>query len=309
MTQEKITAELSIPQAKEFLNRGIFLDNEILLIDNLDENCFPSDQRVLKCLLILLNTEGGMSFENDKQTIKTDKNDVIILTQSQSVSHHKITSKTYRGKAILISSDNIAQLAIGYDTFTSMAEKIISTPKISLLRQDIEDFNFCFERIKDLLTYQNYKSLKLSLTLTKFILQRFLAKKPKMFNTYDQNLNVLQKFIDLIEKNNHKNLPVSQYCKMLNVSNSKLGYIVEKYMNMTPSKFLRLKITCRLCKILRNTNLSCKDIAEEEHFENRSSMTRFFKREMSITPSHFRSLTHDQQLNIIHHTIPAQIWI
>ncbi len=309
MALDKAIGELSIQQAKDFLNRGTYLDNEILLIDNLDEHSFPSDQRVLRCLLILLNTEGSMSFESDKQTIKTDKNDVIILTQSQSVSNHKITSSTYHGKAILIASDNIAQLASGYDTFANMAEKIINTHKVSLLRQDIENFNFCFERIKGLLHSQSDKNLKLSLTLTKFLLQSFLAKKGKTnhLSATDHNLNILQHFIELIDQNIHKNLPISQYCRMLNISNSRLGYIVEKYMNMTPSKVLRLKTVNSICVILGSTSLNCKDIAERVHFETRSSMTRFFKREMSITPSYFRSLTHDQQQDIIRHTIPYQI--
>lgn len=312
MEQPKFEREISIPQAKALFTRGTYLDDDVFLLDNVIGSNLPQCKKIAKCLVIIICEEGKIRFEINGKTLFAEKNDVILLTMGQIVDHYKVLSSTYKGKAILVAPKNMPMLADLFCDTKSLSLKLNKNDKIKLSEEEMKISQKHFYQI---LTYINSElrntKLAFAITLIKLILHSALTKDTDFYENTNQDDFKFHEFVHLVDENLLQNLTVKNYCQLLNISRTSLEALVHKHFgNYTPSQYLRLRLTYRICIMARNTStktLPTRAIAQRCHFPDTSALARFVKREIDMSLTTFRNLTPDAQLGIIHHTIPGQI--
>lgn len=99
---------------------------------------------------------------------------------------------------------------------------------------------------------------------------------------------VVKKFLQLVEENYHKNLPVNEYAGMLAITPNHLTQTVTLLTGKTTSQIIKSKQVLEIKRLLVHTNLSVTEIAGRLNFPDQSYFTKFFKRETGISPLQYR---------------------
>lgn len=310
MKQQDFEDEISIPQAKALFNRGVYIEDDLFLIDNIIASNLPHNKKKTKCVVILICEEGEIRFESDGHTITAGENDVVLLNIGQVIDNNKVMSSNYRGKAILINPNELPMLAEDFSNTAHLRGQLTQIDKIKLNEQEMTHSNDDFYQIADLLknTYPNKSTL--AINLIKIILQIAIAKSyrnhKKLFKKSEQQFEAFTLLVDqYVSISRH----VSEYCKRLGISSTQLEHIVREYTGYTPLKYIHGKLLNRICIIAESTSISQmpnKKIAEWVHFSSFSAFSRFIQQNLHMSLTKYRHLKSDQQLHIIRRTILDQ---
>ncbi|EHI99659.1 transcriptional regulator, AraC family [Clostridium sp. DL-VIII] len=95
--------------------------------------------------------------------------------------------------------------------------------------------------------------------------------------------------INYIEKNYNNNISVEDIAKWCNLDRSYFGKIFKSSMKTTPQEFLIKYRLSKACEMLKDKNISIKDIAELTGYPNQFYFSKAFKNVYNITPSKWRN--------------------
>lgn len=99
---------------------------------------------------------------------------------------------------------------------------------------------------------------------------------------------IFMKFIQMVEKNFRNERRVTWYAEQLSITPKYLSEVIRQISRETPSKWIDDFVTLELRVLLKNSNLSIKEIAERMHFPNQSFLGKFFKEHVGMSPKEYR---------------------
>ncbi|BDD04830.1 AraC family transcriptional regulator [Aureibacter tunicatorum] len=100
---------------------------------------------------------------------------------------------------------------------------------------------------------------------------------------------LVKRFRQLIEENYQENLNIQQYAELLNISPNHLTHIVKKVLGKTSLDLIKERNIIEIKRLLIHTDLSVTQIADRLNFNDQSYLTKFFKKNVGITPAAFRN--------------------
>ena len=100
---------------------------------------------------------------------------------------------------------------------------------------------------------------------------------------------LVKRFYQLVEENYQKNLSVSDYAEMLNITSNHLTQVVKDCAGKTTNIILQEKQLLEIKRLLVYTQLGVSEIAHQLNFADQSYFTKFFKRATGLTPLRFRN--------------------
>jgi AraC-like DNA-binding protein/mannose-6-phosphate isomerase-like protein (cupin superfamily) len=100
---------------------------------------------------------------------------------------------------------------------------------------------------------------------------------------------LVKRFFHLVEENYQKNLSLSEYSDMLGITSNHLTQIVKSLTGKTSLQILKGKQLLEIKRLLVHTNLNVSEIANQLNFDDQSYFTKFFKREIGLTPVQYRT--------------------
>ncbi|MBP5306449.1 MAG: helix-turn-helix domain-containing protein [Paludibacteraceae bacterium] len=100
---------------------------------------------------------------------------------------------------------------------------------------------------------------------------------------------LVKRFYQLAEENYKKNLNITQYASLLNVSPNYLTATTKRLTGKSSLRILKEKQILEIKRLLSQTTLDMQEIANQMNFEDQSYFTKFFKRETGMTPLCFRN--------------------
>lgn len=106
-----------------------------------------------------------------------------------------------------------------------------------------------------------------------------------LHKTFDKSI---LKFSSVLDQHFIKEKKVSFYANYLNLSTSLLSKKVKQQFGKTPSQLIQERTVLEAKKLLHLTQKSIKEIAFELHFEDEFYFSRYFKKNVGISPSHYR---------------------
>jgi len=104
----------------------------------------------------------------------------------------------------------------------------------------------------------------------------------------NEKRNLLIKFINAVEDNFNKNLTVSQYSALLNVSTRTLSNLTLQHLQKRPKQIIQERKILESKRLLIHSHISVKEIAYKIGIKDPEYFFRFFKKHTKISPNNFR---------------------
>jgi AraC family transcriptional activator of pobA len=149
------------------------------------------------------------------------------------------------------------------------------------------------ELFEDLVTqsqqHQTFKEDMLRVLLLRIFItieQSISLNKPN--NTPFQSNPVLSNFQKLIEKNYLETRLPSEYAELLNITPNHLNALCKEHLGMQAGEVIRNRVVLEAKRLLVNLGLSVSEIAYKLNFNDNSYFTKFFKKEVGMSPEVFR---------------------
>ncbi|MFN6943776.1 MAG: helix-turn-helix domain-containing protein [Cytophagaceae bacterium] len=101
---------------------------------------------------------------------------------------------------------------------------------------------------------------------------------------------LVKRFKQLIEENYHLNFSVRDYAEKLAVSPNHLTETVRELTGRTSNDIIHERTIIEAKKLLKYTELTVTQIADQLHFKDQSYFARFFKKHAGINPEGFRKV-------------------
>jgi AraC-like DNA-binding protein len=98
----------------------------------------------------------------------------------------------------------------------------------------------------------------------------------------------LLEFQQLLEKYFSTERSPDFYAKQLALSSSSFGKKVKFQFGKTPTQLIQERVILEAKKLLHLTHKSVKEIAADLHFDDEFYFSRYFKKEVALSPTHFR---------------------
>ncbi|MDC8830258.1 4-hydroxyphenylacetate catabolism regulatory protein HpaA [Alteromonas gilva] len=104
----------------------------------------------------------------------------------------------------------------------------------------------------------------------------------------NDDIRVYKRFSSEVETHYKTAMKVPDYASKIGVSESRLTQICQRVSHSSPKQNVRQRRLQEIKRLLTFTQLSITEIAFEMGFSNPAYFTRFFKKEMHMTPLEFR---------------------
>ncbi len=178
-----------------------------------------------------------------------------------------------------------------------LAEK--SPPK-SLTEDDFEEFNILYIQIlKEFCKKSEYKNK----ILGHLFMVLLLKTKEKFWSAYDpieegsRDSQIVNSFKKLLEKEfkkvlednqNDVKLQVQYFSNKLNLHPNYLNSVIKSKTGRTVNDWISQRMLSLAKMLLKNTSYSSKEIAYKLGYSEPTHFSRFFKKQMKISPTEFR---------------------
>lgn len=136
---------------------------------------------------------------------------------------------------------------------------------------------------------------RFSESVIKSYLQLILAicsseKDEQLGNKLIQQANENELFIfqDLLELHFHKERSSSFYANKLSMSLSSFSKKIKSQFGKTPTQLIQERVILEAKKLLHLTFKTVKEVAIELNFDDEFYFSRYFKKEVGLSPTHFR---------------------
>ncbi|HET8885056.1 MAG TPA: AraC family transcriptional regulator [Salinimicrobium sp.] len=164
-------------------------------------------------------------------------------------------------------------------------------PNISITESKFKQL----EALIDQMELENLSGKPFSDSVLKSYLQLFLAissREKASQISYEQIQQPFEpqilEFQHLLEHHFSRERSPSFYAEKLALSSSAFNKKVKFQFGKTPSKLIQERVILESKKLLHLTQKSVKEIATELHFDDEFYFSRYFKKEVGLSPTHFR---------------------
>lgn len=148
-----------------------------------------------------------------------------------------------------------------------------------------------FNQIREI--EQSTKDYDVSVARSYLQLVLALSSKEKQIENQDKLVSPVEKedilnFKALLDRYWSEKKSVQFYADQCNLSVNVFSKKVKKYFGKTPSKLIRERLALEAKKLLHLTHKSVKEVAHELGFEDAYYFSRYFKKEVGVSPNVFR---------------------
>ena len=254
--------EVNVAHAKHVCPEGDYIDDDLILFEDITKVPLPESSSRMKSLLFALCTSGKARYTVDTKEHEVSEGDVIIIGKGQVVGDYRL-SNDCKGIAIILS----------YDFFQNIVSGIHELSALFLFARTHPVFHLDADQTKALIIDMSN------------VIYRFQQ-------VGDENQTraevIFRTFIQAVEKNYRTERRVGWYAKHLCITAKYLSETVRTVSRRTPSEWIDSYVTRELRVMLKNSTMSIKQIADEMNFANQSFMGKYFKEHVGMSPSQFR---------------------
>ncbi|GAA4338878.1 helix-turn-helix transcriptional regulator [Mucilaginibacter gynuensis] len=148
--------------------------------------------------------------------------------------------------------------------------------------------------IMEAIVKENDKPDNLSLDMVRVLMVQLFTQLTRLHTgtakatapSYNQTL--LKNFQRLIEQNFSKLKLPKDYAELLYITPNHLNALCNDILGMSAGEVIRNRVVLEAKRLLINQNLTIADIAGQLNFTDNSYFTRFFRKQVSLTPDEFR---------------------
>ena len=269
----------------------MFLDDDILLTEHINEAPMPTEPRKMNFILIGLCTNGTIEYQLDTQRQVITPGDILIVSERHIVDHYQ-PSPDMEGLCIIMSVNFFHEIIKNVRDVNTLFLFARNHPVISLTPKEQEAFKEYFHVIQQKIGDEGNlfrKDLVRTLLLAMFYDVGNIIYRVKENDKPKSRAEIIfAKYIKMVEANYRKERRVRWYAQQLCITPKYLTEMVKAASRRTPNEWIDNYTLMELRVMLKNSTKSIKEIAEEMNFPNQSFMGKYFKLHVGITPSQYR---------------------
>lgn len=289
---DKGTDIINITNTKKLYRKGSYMDNDLLLFDEVAELPLPSDPRKMDCILMALCLRGKVQYTIDTVEHTVNAGDMIIVSEGQVIADY-LMSRDCSGIAVMISGDFFREVIAGVHEMSSLFIFSRSHPVCSLHNDEAKNiisyYHLLKQKVNDKHHHFRRDMVRMLMGMVVYDLSNVIYR---IQNTPERKLtraeSIFSKFIQLLEANFKSERRVSWYGRQLCITPKYLSETVKGVSHRTPNEWIDYYITLELRVQLKNTTKSIKEIAQELQFANQSFLGKYFKEHVGMSPSAYR---------------------
>lgn len=282
--------ESDLNKAKTW-SESVFLDDDLLLTERINEAPMPTEPRRMNFILIGLCTKGEVMYQLDTQKQVIKPGDILIVSDRHVVDSYR-HSDDMEGLCIMMSVHFFREIIQNVSDVSSLFLFSRQNPVMSLEQKEIETFKEYFQVIKQKICDQGNhfrKDLIKTLLLAMFYdLSNIIYRVQYNDKPQTRADAIFTHFIKLVEKNYRQERRVGWYAAQLNITPKHLSETVKNASRRTPNEWIDDYVTLELRVLLKNSTKTIKEIAQELNFPNQSFLGKFFKEHVGVSPSKYR---------------------
>lgn len=269
------------------------LGDDLALIDDVKTLNLPSEAKRMGCFLFGFCDKGQAAYDIDTIHQTVTAGHCIIVSAGQVLD--KVTiSEDCVARVVFISSDYVQEVLSGMRDLSSIYLFSRLHPVFPMSREDARSILNFYLLIRQKVSEVNHRFRR---DTVRALLQAFLYDAGnlfwKVFSLEDDRKNsraeeIFMAFITLVEKNFKHERRVGWYAKELSITPKYLSESVRQISRRTPSDWIDSYVMLELRVVLKNTNLTIKEIAQQLNFPNQSFMGKFFKERSGMSPKEYR---------------------
>jgi AraC-like DNA-binding protein len=219
------------------------------------------------------------------------KNTLVVIP-SRVITSSKNWTSDLEGYFLLFNIDFFLQNNFPHQYIES--KKILSSsvqPYIHLTDKQAKEVEDIFETIlKEKQSNNNHKDELIALKIIELlIMSERLFEEELQLETNLPAIDIIKRFIDLLEANFAKERFVSFYASQLNVHPNYLNSLIKKHTGLTAKESIQNRLLLETKYLLHSTTLTIKEISNQVGFNDPNYFTVFFNRFENMSPSHYRS--------------------
>ena len=282
--------ETDLNKAKGW-SESVFLDDDLLLTERINEAPMPTEPRRMNFILIGLCTRGEIIYQVDTKEQVIHPGDLLIVSEKHVVDNYQ-HSPDMQGLCIMLSVNFFQEIIKSVRDVSSLFLFSRSHPVMSLRPEEIETFKEYFQVIKQKIGDEDNhfrKDLIRTLLLAMFYdLSNVIYRVQNNDKQQTRAELIFTKFILLVEANCRQERRVRWYAQQLCISPKYLSETIKTVSRRTPNQWIDNYVIMELRLILRNSTKSIKEITKEMNFPNQSFLGKYFKDHVGMSPSDYR---------------------
>ena len=284
--------EVNVSQAKVVYPEGKYIDNDLILFEDITKVPLPTNPSRMKSLFLALCTSGNAQYTVDTKMHEVSAGDVIIISEEQVVADYML-SRDCKGIAIIMSYDFFQNIVSGVHELSALFLFARTHPVFHLDDNQAKSLEKDIEHIKEKIVDTGHRFRReLVMTMLKALIidmSNIIYRFQQVGDEAQTRAEVIfRDFIQTVEKNYRTERRVSWYAQQLCITSKYLSETVRTVSRRTPSDWIDSYVTRELRVMLRNSTMSIKQIADELNFANQSFMGKYFKEHVGMSPSKFR---------------------
>lgn len=282
--------ESDLNKAKSW-SESVFLDDDLLLTERINEAPMPTEPRRMNFILIGLCTKGEVMYQLDTQKQVIKPGDILIVSDRHVVDSYQ-RSPDMEGLCMMMSVHFFSEIIQNVSDVSSLFLFSRQHPVMSLEQREIDTFKEYFQVIKQKISDEGNhfrKDLVKTLLLAMFYDLSNIIYRVKQDDKPQTRAEVIfTKFIKLVEAHFRQERRVSWYAQQIGITPKYLSETVKNVSHHTPNEWIDNYITLELRVQLKNSTKTIKEITEELKFPNQSFLGKFFKEHVGMSPSQYR---------------------
>ena len=284
--------EVNVAQAKVVYPEGKYIDNDLILFEDITQVPLPTSPSRMKSLFLALCTSGHAQYTVDTKMHEVSAGDVIIISEEQVVADYML-SQDCKGIALIMSYDFFQNIVSGVHELSALFLFARTHPVFHLDNNQTKALENDIEHIKEKIIDVGHRFRReLVMTMLKALIidmSNIIYRFQQVGEAGQTRAEVIfRDFIQTVEKNYRTERRVSWYAQQLCITSKYLSETVRTVSRRTPSDWIDSYVTRELRVMLRNSTMSIKQIADELNFANQSFLGKYFKEHVGMSPSQFR---------------------
>ena len=177
------------------------------------------------------------------------------------------------------------------------AINMLKSPIMKMGPEEVELATQYFKLIDNVIyTNSEYRNTSISYLLTSvfYLIGGMLKQRLDAEAANDEKVpstrhkRVFENFVELVEKHHNKERSVSFYADKLCITPKYLSQIVKTVSGFSAPELISKYVILEAQHLLRHTDLSVKEIADQLNFPNQSFFYKYFKTHTGYTPNSYR---------------------